>query len=329
MTANELHRRIKEDIFAGVYTGQLPSIAGFIRKYSVSHNTVKKVLDRLKMENLIYGQKGKGSFIKTEGISDPSRTLVVYTALSSFQNCFYTALLTELKQLLESTGFALKVRTVLTSPEHKFLACAFIGNILEVENIPAFFKENPPDYAFWINRYLPDFLTVCNDNILGAELALNALYRLGHRHIGVLSCDVTGFDAGNFFYHRKKGVEKFCQEHPDLTVAEIETVSNCRKADDFIAKFRAADPEITGIFCFTDMLSLLIAPASGNISVVGYDNRDFAALMTPALTTVAEDHTAMAEALFDMVQRMSRGKRVESVVIPPYLVERESIFPAG
>ena len=52
-------------------------------------------------------------------------------------------------------------------------------------------------------------------------------------------------------------------------------------------------------------------------------------LMTPALTTVAEDHSAMAEALFDMVQRMSQGKTVSSAVIAPYLIERESIFPAG
>ena len=328
MNAKELHQILKDNIISGVYTEQLPSIADFIRTYSVSHNTVKKVLDRLKMENLVYGRKGKGCFVKKQGIIDPGRTLVVYVALPSLTSHFYTNMLSALKKNLEENGFALKIRSTAAPLEHKFLACAFIGNIMSLEQLGELYKENSPQYTVWINSYLPGYLALCSDNMYGAETAMNCLYEHGHRHIAVLSCDVTGFDQSNTFYHRRQGVVKFAKEHPDVTVSEIETSSAAVSMEKLEAEFLQKDPLITAIFCFTDMLALRLYGTFPNVSkysVIGYDNRDFAALLVPALTTVEENSESMADELSEMLQKMSCGEPVESVLIPPVLVERDSV----
>jgi len=329
MNAKELHQILKNNILNGIYTEQLPSIADFIRTFSVSHNTVKKVVDRLKMENLVYGRKGKGCFVKKQGINAPERTIVFYLALSVLSNHFYANMLTELKRQLEEKGFAVKIRSILTSPECKFLACAFIGSVISEDDLEDFYKENPPEYTLWINRYLPGHLTVCCDNRCGSEIALKHLYDQGHRHIGVLSCDVTGFDQTNIFYHRRQGVVKFVQTHPDVVVSEIETASSAVSTENFEAGFLQKDPEITAIFCFTDMLALRLYNTVENIgkySIIGYDNRDFTSLLVPALTTVEENGSIMAEELTGMMQKMSNHESIESVLVSPFLVERESVF---
>jgi len=64
----------------------------------------------------------------------------------------------------------------------------------------------------------------------------------------------------------------------------------------------------------------------GKYSIIGYDNRDFTSLLVPALTTVEENGSIMAEELTGMMQKMSNHESIESVLVSPFLVERESVF---
>ncbi|HEX4085370.1 MAG TPA: LacI family DNA-binding transcriptional regulator [Chthoniobacteraceae bacterium] len=65
-----------------------------------------------------------------------------------------------------------------------------------------------------------------------------------------------------------------------------------------------------------------------DIAVVGYDNLDIGAVLTPSLTTIDQCHEAYAAAAIGLLVRLARGGRIalreRTVAIPPRLVVRNS-----
>ena len=62
----------------------------------------------------------------------------------------------------------------------------------------------------------------------------------------------------------------------------------------------------------------------GDVSVVGFDDVPLAAHVAPALTTVRQDIREASEALVNSIVGMIEGRPVESTLMAPRLVVRES-----
>jgi LacI family transcriptional regulator len=95
-------------------------------------------------------------------------------------------------------------------------------------------------------------------------------------------------------------------------------------------------PAVTAVFCANDMIALgMLRGLAGRgiqvpdeVSVVGYDDSDFAALLSPALTTVRIDpmeigRRAAREALG------ADGEAADPAALRPRLVQRESVRRLG
>ena len=100
---------------------------------------------------------------------------------------------------------------------------------------------------------------------------------------------------------------------------------------------RAAGPlleqDITAVFCDDDILAggmYLAARERGfeiprDLSVVGFDDLDFARVLAPPLTTVAADAEALGAAAFEALKRDLAGDRPpDEQVLPVELRVRES-----
>jgi LacI family transcriptional regulator len=134
--------------------------------------------------------------------------------------------------------------------------------------------------------------SVVPDERYGAELAADHLLGLGHRQIAMI--------AGPHGWHSaRKRLDAFGQRlaeqglplSPERVVhGDWETESGYRAARRLLALL----PRLTAIFAANDLMALgaiyaaqdLGLQVPGDLAVVGYDNRDFARLVRPAITTV-------------------------------------------
>ncbi len=96
------------------------------------------------------------------------------------------------------------------------------------------------------------------------------------------------------------------------------------------------EKDITAVFCDDDILAggvYLAARGLGieiprDLSVVGFDDLDFARVLAPPLTTVAADAEALGAAAFEALKRDLAGDRPpDEQVLPVALRIRESTAP--
>ena len=168
----------------------------------------------------------------------------------------------------------------------------------------------------------------------GATAAFEHLIELGHRRVGHLA---AAFDAPTFHLRGKARLQVLGSAgiDPDSDAAPQATT-----AISIDAALEAARPlldaEPTAVFCDDDVIAAglyLAARERGlviprDLSVVGFDDLDFARVLHPPLTTVALDAELLGATAFALLEeRLSGRKAPRRVVLPAELLVRESTAP--
>jgi DNA-binding LacI/PurR family transcriptional regulator len=157
----------------------------------------------------------------------------------------------------------------------------------------------------------------------GVDLAVDHLLELGHTRIGHVA---WGFAAQTFEMRRDRLRERLGAPPPS-----VEAPFTFEQAAKAAAPLLEQD--ITAVFCDDDILAggvYLAARARGmripeELSVVGFDDLDFARVLAPPLTTVLVDAEALGAAAFDALARDLAGETVAAEqVLPVELCVRES-----
>lgn len=178
-------------------------------------------------------------------------------------------------------------------------------------------------------------LTVCSDNIMGSYKAVEYLYSIGHRRIAHIA-------GKEHTYPGDKRVEGYKIALNKLGIA---------KRDDYIIdggyftfeggyksmqKLISLDKPPTAVFVAGDMMAMgaimaikdakLSVPK--DISVIGFDDIDFARYNSPALTTIKQDKNLMGKVAADLLTDHILGAIDKtSVMLPVELIIRESCMP--
>jgi len=182
------------------------------------------------------------------------------------------------------------------------------------------------------DRSLP---SVVPGEVLGGRTATERLLLAGHRRIGLIEGE-TWMDASR---DRLKGYRQ-ALAHSDIPYdPELVRPGNWEPTSGYEQTYRlmnlTAPP--TAIFCLNDLMALgcyealkelgLRIPA--DISVVGYDDREIAQFMRPALTTVLLPHfemgTLAVECIVDQASRPTSRPAQLKVECP--IIERSSVGP--
>jgi DNA-binding LacI/PurR family transcriptional regulator len=175
--------------------------------------------------------------------------------------------------------------------------------------------------------------TVYSDNVNGACQAVEYLHSLGHRKIAHISGGANSLSGDK----RQRGYE--------IAVHKLKL----KKRDDYIiddggfysteSGYRAMtrlldlDDPPTAVFAAGDKLAIgammavrergLAVP--DDISMIGFDDIEMAALMTPALTTVRQDTRQFgSKAAEILIGSIDTVRSLESVVLPVELIIRKS-----
>jgi DNA-binding LacI/PurR family transcriptional regulator len=197
------------------------------------------------------------------------------------------------------------------------------------------FEVMPPEglerdeHVVLIESRAPRRSSVLFDSGGGARAAFEHLVELGHRRIGHLA---SAFDAPTFDLRN-------AARRAVLTEAGLDPDEQPRATTDITidAARDAAGPLLdarpTAVFCDDDIIAAGFYLAArerglripGEVSVIGFDDMDFARVLEPPLTTVALDAELLGSTAFELLEARLAGRRTPSqTVLPAELVVRGS-----
>lgn len=175
--------------------------------------------------------------------------------------------------------------------------------------------------------------SVLVDDEKGGYLATKHLIDLGHKKIGFLSYN-------EYYYSeiilRNKGYRNALIEHGiklDVEKYEIKCDLSIQGSYTATKALLERNPQLTAIFAPTDMAAIGTIQACidngkkvpDDISVVGYDDIDLAKYQIGyPLTTIAQPKDIIGTIAFKMLKDLIRGEKIESVLLEPELVVRNT-----
>lgn len=225
---------------------------------------------------------------------------------------------TLLRDMLAQPVVGLVYATVLTRP---------------AKPVPAFREVR----TVLLNCALPDHAlpAVLPGEVLGGYVATRALIDAGHRRIA----HIHGQSWTDPARDRIRGYRRALAEADILYDAALLRPGNWEPSSGYegtVALLALAEPP-TAIFAASDMIALGVYDAlkerglriPEDVSVVGYDDREIARFMRPALTTVVLPHTAMGHQAVDALidGQTLPGSRQPQIKVECPLVPRGSVAP--
>ena len=169
------------------------------------------------------------------------------------------------------------------------------------------------------------------DNRRGGYMATRYLLKLGHTRIaflGDISDDCPEFQGRYSGYCN--ALSRFgLRADPALQASSHSSTHSGHLA---VRELLSRKEDFSAVFCSSDLTALGAIHAlqenglkvPGDISVVGFDDIPSATHMSPALTTVRQNTAKAGEVMVDILLRLIRGDYVESQLIEPELIVRES-----
>ena len=163
----------------------------------------------------------------------------------------------------------------------------------------------------------------------GAAAAFEHLIQLGHRRIGHLA---AAFDAPTFHLREAARIRVLSEAglDPDTQPRALTpiTIDDARDVAGAIL-----DEGPTAVFCDDDIIAAGLYLATRerglrvprDLSVIGFDDMDFARVLEPALTTVALDAELLGASGFELLEGRMAGRRTRRrLVLPAELLVRGS-----
>ena len=190
----------------------------------------------------------------------------------------------------------------------------------------------PDEHVVLMEAEAPRRPSVRFDAEAGAEAAFRHLVELGHKRVGHLA---ASFDAPTF--HRREAARRRVLGEAGLDPDSLPRALTAIGIEEaHIAAGPMLDERPTAVYCDDDLIAAglyLAARERGirlprDLSVVGFDDMDFARALEPALTTVVLDAELLGATAFELLERRMSGSRTrQRIVLPAELLVRDSTAP--
>jgi DNA-binding LacI/PurR family transcriptional regulator len=326
----------------------LPSEHELARELMVSRATVRKAFVQLGQDGFLVSQAGKGTFV---GSRPSVRQVVVALLVIGFTEASHHKRQGAYGSLVRGVAEATSENEVLFNIFHfpigsdlrtclaRIDARRFDGVLVRMwANVTDGDIESLTEYGLpyvVIKRRIPNRVinSVVIDDIQGGYLAVDHLIRLGHRRIGI----ITGPSDIHIFTDRLIGAEQAFAARglrldPSLVVSAPTTfdVDGFRCMDSVLALpnpptavFVSGDVMASGAYDAIRRHGIRIPQ---EISIIGFDDIEAAALFAPPLTTIRTSYVELGRVAAELLLDLIHGKQSLPTerIINPVLVVRES-----
>lgn len=269
-----------------------------------------------------------------------NRSKTIAAIVPTIEYSIFAKYLTAIEQTLAERGYSLVIalsnfdETEELDAARKLLgmgAEAFIlSGTVHSEMLVELFDRRSIPYTY-TSVWDPDCSvpTIGYDNAALATAAVKFLYAKGHRNISVIHGPLHNSDRTRA---RKAGAEAAKRRSLKLTFQETDlSVGGGKEA---MAALIEANPKCTAVLCFSDVQALgsyfalqergMTIP--DDVSVMGFDNMDWAAHVAPALTTINLPTIEMGECVAQQLMDHLEGTRlVQAQQLFGEIIERSSV----
>ena len=197
-------------------------------------------------------------------------------------------------------------------------------------------KEGAPPMVI-LNRYLPALATqsIMVDNQLGSQMAVEHLISKGHRNIACITGPLGNKDAEG----RLEGYRATLAKHNIPCREELIVEGHFKVNDGFqaIQHLVSQGAQFSAVYACNDQMAAGAMKAltetgkkvPEDVSVVGFDDVEFACLLTPELTTIRQPSEDMGRAAANLAIRLIQGESdlPKQKLFSPTLIERNSVAP--
>ena len=336
---------IRQAIKSGKITDKLPGERVLARELGYSYMTVRKAVENLVGEGVLYKVPTKGTFVADQKHNKPKTRNIGYFLDSriagGLSSPYYSMIFNAIEKRATSGGYSL---IYFTDSEQTNLAKVLrkLDGVIascfpRVEPMMQELKRVLPVVAIDNSAADKSIPSVIIDNFNAEAEAVDHLCSLGHQRIGFM----TGLEDSDVGKNRYEGYRS------GLAKNDIETDqtlvfrgnytfgSGSSGADYFMSLERPP----TAIVCANDSMALgainrldkLGRKVPDDVSVVGFDDIDIAQQIVPSLTTIDVPVEEIATRAFAMLERLIDGKPLDNmhVALEARLVVRDSTAPVS
>ena len=257
---------------------------------------------------------------------------------------YATLVLAGLEQELLQAGYFFYLishhhRTELIEQSQVMLAERAVDGIIAIDTALQRHRQLPtvsiscPDKHEWVTN-------IVLNHKRAAELAIDHLTGLGHRHIALIKGQAFSSDTEPRWQAIQHAAANANLKLDPELVAQLEGDSPSHDPGYFAAqRLLAAKTHFTALFAFNDVSAIGAIRAfreaglrvPQDVSVVGFDDVQSAAFQNPGLTTVRQPLRTMgilaAEAILRQIASPTERPSSRQVMVDPELVVRESTCP--
>jgi len=322
------------------------------RQAAVSLSTVSNVLNRpdiVAPETLarVREAMAKLQFVPNDSARQlrRGRSSAIGVVVFDLSNPFWGEVTAGIESVLAPSGFVLmagssdasaaKERRIVRAFDERRPAGMLVASVQEGEQLmPAYEGGTPIVLLNGVSDTLA-LSSVATDDRRGAELAADHLFGLGHKRIGF----VNGPTTRRSWAERRRGVSDAVHARGlDWAEAVLEIgieIPSAREGEAIVEQMFNAHPRPTALFCGNDLVALGVLRkfatmgihVPDDFAIVGYDDIDFAALLSPPLTTIRisahELGRTSAQMLLDQIAEPEQTIP-RHLLFEPELVIRES-----
>jgi LacI family transcriptional regulator len=180
-----------------------------------------------------------------------------------------------------------------------------------------------------------EMCSVSVDHARGGELAAGYLFDLGHRRIALINGPLHLSQCSE----RRRGMRRAARRaglSPDESIIEytIDPITAFEQAEFTVDKFLAIPDRPTAVVCVNDQIAFTVLRTLAerrvrvprDMSVVGYGDVDFAAMLSPTLTSIRQPKYELGRAAAELLiaETIDPLHRHGDIRFEPELVERQS-----
>ena len=335
-----VEKKIKQAIKNKEITDKLPGERTLATLYDFSYMTIRKAVDNLVSEGVLYKVPTKGTFVADLKTGRKKTKIIGYLLDSSIvaglTSPYYSMIFNALEQVASQQGYSLIYFSDVGDSDSLKHMNKIDGMIIScfprIENMIQDINKHVPVVVIDNSSSDKTIPSIIIDNFNAISESVDYLCKQGHTRIGFM----TGLEDSDVGKNRHAGYVSGLSRHGIKLDEKLvfrgnySFESGAQGADYFLSLKRPT----TAIICANDTMAIATIKKAmqydlsvpDDISVIGFDNIVIASHLTPQLTTIAAPVNETAELAFKMLNRLMNGESPKNkhVALAAKLMVRET-----
>ena len=335
-----VQEKIKDAIKQRKIIDKLPGERALAKEYGFSYMTIRKAVENLVAEGLLYKIPMKGTFVADRKTRKKKTNIIGYfldsSIVAGLTSPYYSLIFNALQKQATKHGYSLiYFSDIGDSSSYKHLHNmdgAIVSCFPRVEHIVDEINQHIPVVVIDNSSSDKSIPSVIIDNFNAVRASVNHLCSLGHKRIGFM----TGLEDSDVGKNRYAGYKSGLSDNglkmnKKLVFRGDYSFESGTKGADYFLSLKTPP---TAIMCANDAMAIALIRQAvqrgvnvpDDISIIGFDDIAVASQISPALTTLAAPIDEITELACDMLISLINGEKPESkhIALPAQLVIRDS-----